>query len=235
MYEMKNRKQVSILANASITNSLQIFLNNQAELLHDCNSRIGHYICKNLKEIYFLLLLSLRSFVMEMKIKLNIGNTQSLQHSINFLKSKIMKTSALNNGIKVTAGSFFLYSILIVVLFVVKSLVPNSANMLSGDSGNSMLNQNSAQLVMPQDSDIVLNLEHMFNKKLLQVSLNVDQEGDGRLKIFNLDGKSLISANIELIKYPYYATVDVTSLNSGTYVAIVMTTKGIHSTTLIIE
>ncbi len=232
---MKNGNQTGSYYNVWQTNAHRIAFNALHENIHDGKSRIGHYICKNLKEIYFLLLLSLRSFVVEMKVKSNIGKANLVHHNINFLKAKIMKTSALTNGIKVTAGSFLLYSILIIVLFVVKSLVPNSASMLSGNSGNPMLNQSGAQIVLPKDSDIVLNLEHMFNKKLLQVSLNVQEEGDGRLKIFNLDGKALISANIELIKYPYYATVDVTSLTSGTYVAIVMTTKGIHSTNLIIE
>lgn len=207
-------------------------LNEELNIGYSC---LRNYICKKSMDLYFLMLHALRSFVVEMKLKLHIGSSQSHLVNTNLKKFKLMKSSAVNNGIKVTAGSFALYALLIVALWSVKSLVPNSANLISGDSGGSMMNQNVLSVTTKNDSTIVLNVVNMFNKKLLHVSVNSSAIGEGKLKIIDINGREVLSANIEIIRYPYYATVDITALSNGSYVLAVKSPQGIHSTNLIIE
>jgi hypothetical protein len=85
------------------------------------------------------------------------------------------------------------------------------------------------------DNPLVLNLESVDSRKLLRVSFNGNEGIDGELKIYDDQNTLVSTSNFELIKSPFYATVDVTSLKSGSYSVILYTKSGSHNTTLQIK
>ena len=86
-----------------------------------------------------------------------------------------------------------------------------------------------------KDPLLVLNIAQVDSKKLLRVSFNGNEGVDAEIKIFD-DKNTLISSfNLELIKSPYYATVDVTNLQPGKYSVILNTKMGLHNSTIHIK
>ena len=86
-----------------------------------------------------------------------------------------------------------------------------------------------------KDELLVLNLNFVDSKKLLRVSFNGNEGTDGELKIYDEKNVLVTSSNFELIKSPFYATVDVTALSSGTYMVILVTKSGSHKSNLQIK
>lgn len=80
-----------------------------------------------------------------------------------------------------------------------------------------------------------LKVDFVESKKLLRISFNGNEGTDGELKIYNIQNKLVSTSNFELIKSPYYATVDITSLESGSYSVVLITNKGSHNSTLQIK
>lgn len=86
-----------------------------------------------------------------------------------------------------------------------------------------------------EDNLLLLHLDIVDSGKLLRVSFNGNEGADGELKIYD-EKKELVSlSNFELIKTPFYATVDVTSLPSGSYSVVLSTKLGSHTSTLQIK
>jgi N-acetylneuraminic acid mutarotase len=82
------------------------------------------------------------------------------------------------------------------------------------------------------DPLLVLKVEQVDSKKLLRISFNGNEGIEAEIKILD-DKNTLISSfNLELIKSPYYATVDVTNLQSGNYSVILNTKMGLHNSKL---
>lgn len=86
-----------------------------------------------------------------------------------------------------------------------------------------------------KDKDLVLNLVTENSQKLLRVSFNGNEGMEGDLKIFNRAKEQKAEFNFELIKFPNYATVDITDLPPGTYTIELHTKKAIHTSRLTIQ
>lgn len=93
----------------------------------------------------------------------------------------------------------------------------------------------SHSFIIGNDNDLVLKLEIIESKKILRVSFNGNEGTDGSLIIFNDQNKPLVQSNFELIKTPFYASVDVSTLSSGKYKVELTTPKGKHTTSLTIN
>jgi len=86
-----------------------------------------------------------------------------------------------------------------------------------------------------KDELLVLNLDFVDSKKLLRISFNGNEGTDGELKIYDEKNVLVTSSNFELIKSPFYATVDVTALSTGTYLVVLITNSGSHKSNLQIK
>lgn len=86
-----------------------------------------------------------------------------------------------------------------------------------------------------QDDDFVLILETIGSKRILKVSFNGNEGNEGELKIYNNSNEKVLESNFELIKTPFYASVDVTNLPVGSYIAKLSTNKAVHQNNLIIN
>lgn len=109
------------------------------------------------------------------------------------------------------------------------------------NSYSEILKNNSQDFFFPpsgvncKDPLLILKLVQVDSKKLLQISFNGNEGVDAEVKI--LDDRKNIAAtfNLELIKTPYYATVDVTNLPPGKYSIELSTKIGLHTSTLLIK
>lgn len=82
------------------------------------------------------------------------------------------------------------------------------------------------------DNLLVLNIESVDSRKLLRISFNGNEGTDGELKIYDVNNTLVNTSNFELIKSPYYATVDVTSLPLGSYSVVLTTKSGNHNSSI---
>lgn len=82
------------------------------------------------------------------------------------------------------------------------------------------------------DNLLVLNIESVDSRKLLRISFNGNEGTDGELKIYDANNTLVNTSNFELIKSPYYATVDVTSLPLGSYSVVLTTKSGNHNSSI---
>ena len=85
------------------------------------------------------------------------------------------------------------------------------------------------------DDALVLKIEIVDAKRLLRVSFNGSEGPEGELKLYNASNEMVIESNFELIKSPFYATVDINTLAVGTYTAKLTTGSSVHTSTLIIQ
>jgi hypothetical protein len=85
------------------------------------------------------------------------------------------------------------------------------------------------------DDALVLKIEIVDAKRLLRVSFNGSEGPEGELKLYNASNEMVIESNFELIKSPFYATVDINTLAVGTYTAKLTTGTAVHTATLIIQ
>lgn len=86
-----------------------------------------------------------------------------------------------------------------------------------------------------QESNLVLNVEVQNSKKILRVSFNGNEGNDGELKIFNNSNQLVAQSNFELIKSPFYASVDISSLAAGNYVVKLTTNVAVHQSSLVLQ
>ena len=86
--------------------------------------------------------------------------------------------------------------------------------------------------LLPKDDLLVLNIESVDSRKLLRISFNGNEGTDGELKIYDDKNILVTTSNFELIKSPFYATVDVTTLPSGSYSVVLITKSGSHNSSL---
>ncbi|MEI6021639.1 MAG: hypothetical protein WCR21_10965 [Bacteroidota bacterium] len=92
-----------------------------------------------------------------------------------------------------------------------------------------------AGILKGNDAALVMRVEIVGGKKLLRVSFNANEGSEGSLKMVDARGKEVLRANFELIKFPYYATVDVTNLAAGTYTVKLKTQEAVHTNELNID
>jgi hypothetical protein len=85
------------------------------------------------------------------------------------------------------------------------------------------------------DKDLILIIVAEGSKKILRISFNGNEGTDGTLKIYNPASLLLKESNFELIKYPYYASLDIGDLQTGTYKVTLTTRKSIHTSLLNIK
>jgi len=85
------------------------------------------------------------------------------------------------------------------------------------------------------DEPFVFYTEQVGNSKLLRVSFNGNEGNEGTLKIYDSNNILVIESNFELIKSPYFASVDVTNLSEGNYSLILTTATTSHTSQLVIQ
>jgi hypothetical protein len=85
------------------------------------------------------------------------------------------------------------------------------------------------------DNELVMVVVNENYKKIIRISFNGNEGSNGTLRIYNASRDLVKKANFELIKSPFYASVDVTNLVAGTYTAELTTEKAVHSYSLIIK
>ena len=73
-----------------------------------------------------------------------------------------------------------------------------------------------------------------YGARVLRVSFNGNEGTDGALQI-KQNTTVVKTAQFELIKQPYYATVDISNLAAGTYQVILTTATGTHSSSILID
>jgi hypothetical protein len=110
-------------------------------------------------------------------------------------------------------------------LFILGLIMLSFGNLFAEQSNEKNV---SITLQNTNDSSLVLVLDQSNGKKILKVSFNGNEGNEGSLVILS---NSIIvkSAQFELIKTPYSASVDVSNLASGTYEVILTTASGTHS------
>lgn len=84
-------------------------------------------------------------------------------------------------------------------------------------------------------SQLKLNLIIIDSRGLVRVSFQGDEGNNGTLKFLNSSNRVVYEVGIELIKLPYYTTIDVTDFYRGSYSVVLTTEKTIHTTSLIIK
>jgi protein-S-isoprenylcysteine O-methyltransferase Ste14 len=123
---------------------------------------------------------------------------------------------------------FFGISCLAVLfLFVFISSFANAAERFVKD-------ESSESFATTNDTLLVLNIETHYGARVLCVSFNGNEGTEGTLQIKQND-VVLKTAHFELIKHPYYASVDISNLGTGSYDVTLTTSAGIHSSTIIIQ
>lgn len=97
--------------------------------------------------------------------------------------------------------------------------------------------QKNYSVQLPDTKNPVLSLEIVMDNsnRILHVSFNGDEGHEGTLKIYNHSGNLVKESNFELIKSPFYASVDITGLEKGNYKVELTTSKGIHSSNIEIK
>jgi phenolic acid decarboxylase len=88
--------------------------------------------------------------------------------------------------------------------------------------------------VSTNDTLLVLNIEMQYGARVLKVSFNGNEGTDGTLQI-KLNNTVVKAASFELIKQPFYASVDISNLAAGTYQVVLTTAIGTHSSSILID
>jgi hypothetical protein len=88
--------------------------------------------------------------------------------------------------------------------------------------------------VSTNDTLLVLNIEMQYGARVLKVSFNGNEGTDGTLQI-KLNNTVVKAASFELIKQPFYASVDISNLALGTYQVVLTTATGTHSSFILID
>ena len=88
--------------------------------------------------------------------------------------------------------------------------------------------------VSTNDTLLVLNIEMQYGARVLKVSFNGNEGTDGTLQI-KLNSTVVKAASFELIKQPFYASVDISNLAAGTYQVLLTTATGTHSSSILID
>jgi hypothetical protein len=88
--------------------------------------------------------------------------------------------------------------------------------------------------IATNDTLLVLNIEMHYGARVLRVSFNGNEGTDGALQI-KQNNAVVKAANFELIKQPFYASVDISSLALGTYQVVLTTATGTHSSSILID
>jgi hypothetical protein len=122
-------------------------------------------------------------------------------------------------------------NVLLLLLFFFTSAIL-SASKLSNGLPLSLI---TGQEKISVDKDLVLNIFIENGHRLLRVSFNGSEGSEGDLKIFNPAHEVNAEFNFELIKYPNYATVDLTDLTPGNYLVELSTKIAVHTATLSIQ
>lgn len=73
------------------------------------------------------------------------------------------------------------------------------------------------------------------NNRILRISFNGNEGPEGVLTIYNANNTMVKEASFELIKSPFYASVDITNLPTGLYTAKLVTSKDVHSVPLTVK
>lgn len=97
---------------------------------------------------------------------------------------------------------------------------------------NQILQLNNSQL---DDEPFVFYTEQVGNYKLLRVSFNGNEGNEGTLKIYNSQNVLVLESNFELIKSPFFASVDLTNLQAGDYSLVLSTAVDNHTSQLVIQ
>lgn len=85
------------------------------------------------------------------------------------------------------------------------------------------------------DNSLVLDVHVQDSKKILRVSFNANEGSEGELKIYDSSNQMVSESNFELIKSPFYASVDITNLTAGNYVVKLTTNVGVHQSSLVLQ
>ena len=88
--------------------------------------------------------------------------------------------------------------------------------------------------ISTNDTLLVLNIEMQYGARVLLVSFNGNEGTDGTLQI-KQNTTVVKTASFELIKQPFYASVDISNLTVGTYQVILTTATGTHTSSILID
>lgn len=125
--------------------------------------------------------------------------------------------------------TFFTFSFTKLSLFVVVFL-----NSVSLSAAFLPVKQNSIDFKTssPYFSDLlILKVEMVDGKKIVRISFNGNEGVDAEMNFYNAKNQLVHTANFELIKSPYYASVDVSAMAPGKYSVVLSTQKGKHNAT----
>jgi hypothetical protein len=86
-----------------------------------------------------------------------------------------------------------------------------------------------------EQSSLVLETQNIESRRLLRISFNGNEGTNGYFELYNYNNDLVKQSKFELIKFPFYASVDVTDLEAGTYAVRLTTSDQIHYTNLVIE
>ena len=124
-----------------------------------------------------------------------------------------------------------IYSIFIVFLFAFHHCsAQTSASNLSGN-----LKTVAAKTDTAAGDMLVINTVKTDLEKVVHVSFQGDEGAIGKLQIVNSLQQIIYDIDIELIKLPYYTTINIVEFLPGTYSVLLTTEKKKHSSILNIE
>jgi len=130
--------------------------------------------------------------------------------------------------------------VLVLLLFkalYVFALAPDPDLKYEHSTGNRIkrefLNYNKAS--KDENKNFILTIVTEGSKKILHISFNNNEGTDGTLKLYNESHMLIKESNFELIKYPYYASVDISEFLPGEYIAELTTREGVHISILKVE
>lgn len=103
---------------------------------------------------------------------------------------------------------------------------------INGLLANEIKTSAISKTLTPTDDHFVFYVENVESQKLLRVSFNGNEGTDGTLFIYDANNNVVSESNFELIKSPFYATVDLTSIAAGNYSLKLVTATGTHTGTL---
>jgi len=109
-----------------------------------------------------------------------------------------------------------------------------SNNLFAHQISNPIQNNILQTPVSTNDTLLVLNIEMHYGARVLRVSFNGNEGTDGTLQI-KQNNAVVKAASFELIKQPFYASVDISNLAAGTYQVTLTTATGTHSSSILID
>jgi hypothetical protein len=117
-------------------------------------------------------------------------------------------------------------ALLLIFIFAVNVTFTGNARLVSSAS----LNANEAVFATPNgDRQVILKTDSQGSHRILRISFEGNEGKEGTLQIFNSTNTLVKTSTFELIKSPFYASVDITDLMPGEYTVQLTTQIATHT------